>query len=118
MFRDINSGSNNWEFFTGVYKAFSSPTTAISFNELLNGEVVPSPDIANLQPEESWNQELGARWINNRNSMNGQLSLFNMFISNFYSPARAQAFQTLGAVRISGAELAASLQYFEKSWST
>ena len=108
VFRDINSGSNNWEFFTGVYKAFSSPTTAISFNELLNGEVVPSPDIANLQPEESWNQELGARWINNRNSMNGQLSLFNMFISNFYSPARAQAFQTLGAVRISGAELAAS----------
>jgi Fe(3+) dicitrate transport protein len=108
IFRDLPLGSGSWEIFSGAYQAFSSPTTAISFNEVMGGQVMASVDIANLKPEQSFNQELGARWVSGDKIINGQLSVFNMFIDNFYSPARAQAFETLGSVRISGMEMAAS----------
>jgi Fe(3+) dicitrate transport protein len=109
VWRELHTLRTNWELFSGLYQAFSSPTTAISFNEVLGGEVIPATDIATLEPEKSFNQELGARWVGDDQKMNGQVALFNMFIDNFYSPARSQAFETLGSVRISGAELATSL---------
>lgn len=109
VWRELQSFNTEWELFSGLYQAFSSPTTAISFNEVLGGEVIPATNIATLEPEKSFNQELGVRWEGNDQKMNGQVALFNMFIENFYSPARAQAFETLGAVRISGLELATSL---------
>jgi Fe(3+) dicitrate transport protein len=109
VWRDLQAISTEWELFSGLYQAFSSPTTAISFNEVLGGEVIPATNIATLEPEKSFNQELGARWVGNDQKMNGQVAMFNMFIENFYSPARSQAFETLGTVRISGLELATSL---------
>jgi len=109
IYRNILIGNSKWEAFAGAYRAFSSPTKAISFNEVLGGEVTASADIANLKPEYSFNQELGLRWVGEQQVMNGQMSFFNLMIDNFYSPARAQAFETLGSVRISGAEMATNL---------
>ncbi len=106
IYRNVLMNNTRWEFFAGAYRAFSSPTKAISFNEVLGGQVTGSVDVANLKPEYSFNQELGARWVGLQQVMNGQVSVFNLLIDNFYSPARAQAFETLGSVRISGAELA------------
>jgi Fe(3+) dicitrate transport protein len=104
IYRDINILNSLLEIYGGAYKGFSSPTTAIAFNEVTNGEVTPAVDVANLEPEVSFNQEVGLRMTNNNQVFNTQLSVFNTFISNYYSPARSQAFQTLGTVTMNGVE--------------
>jgi len=109
IYRDIKIKKSTLEVYGGAYKGFSSPTTAISFNEVTNGEVVPAVDIANLEPEVSFNQEIGLRMYQKNQFINGQLSVFNTFINNYYSPARSQAFQTLGTVRMNGIELAVNI---------
>ncbi|MFN3940125.1 MAG: TonB-dependent receptor family protein, partial [Chitinophagales bacterium] len=106
VYRDVKWINSDWEFYGGLYRGFSSPTTAISFNEVLNGEIVPAEEEADLKPEISFNQELGLRFENSASGLNGQAAVFNMYIDNFYSPARNQAFQTLGSVQISGIETA------------
>ncbi len=109
IYRDIKIKQSTLEVYGGAYKGFSSPTTAISFNEVTNGEVVPAVDIANLEPEVSFNQELGLRFYQKNQIFNGQFSVFNTFINNYYSPARSQAFQTLGTVTMNGIELAINI---------
>ena len=109
IYRDIKMQKSTLEVYGGAYKGFSSPTTAISFNEVTNGEVVPAVDIANLEPEVSFNQELGIRFYQKNQFFNGQLSVFNTLVNNYYSPARSQAFQTLGTVTMNGVELAINI---------
>ncbi|MBC8173287.1 MAG: TonB-dependent receptor [Chitinophagales bacterium] len=106
IYRDIQLKNTDVEIYGGVYRGFSSPTTAIAFNEVTNGEVTPVVDIANLDPEISFNQEIGARFVQDNQVYNGQVSFFNTFIDNYYSPGRSQSFQTLGTVILNGAELA------------
>lgn len=108
IYRDLKWLKTRWELYGGVYRGFSSPTTAIGFNEVMDGEVVIATESADLKPEYSFNQEIGVRFDQPAGGVNGQASVFNMLIDNFYSPARSQAFQTLGSVRISGIELALS----------
>ncbi|HRF77361.1 MAG TPA: TonB-dependent receptor [Chitinophagales bacterium] len=110
IYRDIMVLNSSLEIYGGAYKGFSSPTTAIAFNEVTNGEVTPAVDIANLKPEVSFNQEVGVRMTHNKQVFNTQLSIFNTFISNYYSPARSQAFQTLGTVTMNGIEFAINLE--------
>ncbi len=109
IYRDIQIKKSTLEIYGGAYKGFSSPTTAISFNEVTNGEVTPAVDIANLEPEVSFNQEIGLRMYQKNQFINGQLSVFNTFVNNYYSPARSQAFQTLGTVTMNGIELAVNI---------
>ncbi len=110
ILRDIDVAKVNWELYTGVYKGYSSPTTAIGFNDIVGETIAPVIDgDADLKPEISINEEIGTRFVHDKQMFNGQLAVFNMDISNFYSPARAQAFQTLGSVRISGVEFATNI---------
>ncbi len=118
IYRDIKIMQSSLEIYGGVYKGFSSPTTAIAFNEVTNGEVLPAIDIANLDPEISFNQEVGVRMVHDKQLFNTQLSVFNTFISNYYSPARSQAFQTLGTVTMNGLEIALNIDPLKLTKST
>lgn len=107
IYRDINLSKTQFEVYGSIYKGYSSPTTAIAFVTVENGEVVPTTgDETNMKPETSINTEIGSRFVQKNQVYNGQVALFNMDINNFYSPARAQAFESLGSVRISGLEFA------------
>lgn len=107
IYRDINLSKTQFEIYGSIYQGYSSPTTAIAFVTVENGEVVPSTgDETNMKPETSINTEIGSRFVQRNQVYNGQVALFNMDINNFYSPARAQAFESLGSVRISGLEMA------------
>jgi len=118
IYRDIKVLHTSLELYGGVYKGFSSPTTAIAFNEVTNGEVLPAVDIANLDPEVSFNQEVGVRMLHDKQLFNTQLSVFNTLISNYYSPARSQAFQTLGTVTMNGLEIAFNIDPLKLTKST
>jgi Fe(3+) dicitrate transport protein len=107
IYRDISLAKTQIEIYASAYRGYSSPTTAIAFVTVENGEVVPTTgDETNMKPETSINSELGSRFVQRNQVYNGQVAVFNMDINNFYSPARAQAFETLGSVRISGLEFA------------
>ncbi len=109
VYQDIEIKKTDIEIYVGAYRGFSSPTSAIAFNEITNGEVVPATDIAELKPEISFNQEIGTRIVQEDQVFNAQFSVFNTFIDNYYSPARSQAFQSLGSIQLSGAEFATNI---------
>lgn len=119
IYRELKAGSVEMDLYASAYQGYSSPTTAIAFITVENGEVVPTTsDETNLKPELSVNTEIGTRFEQVNQVFNGQVALFNIQIDNFYSPARAQAFESLGSVRISGLEMAYNMnisRLFEKS---
>jgi len=111
-YKNMSAGHTDLDIYASAYQGYSSPTTAIAFITVENGEVVPTTgDETNIKPETSINTEIGTRFVHDENLFNGQVAVFNMLIDNFYSPARAQAFETLGSVRISGLEFAYNMQF-------
>jgi Fe(3+) dicitrate transport protein len=110
IYRNIKVLNSDLELYGSIYKGYSSPTTAIAFVTVENGEVVPTvSDETNMEPEVSINTEIGSRFSNINQVFNGQVAVFNMDITHFYSPARNQAFESLGRVRISGLECALNM---------
>lgn len=97
--------------FAGIYKGYTAP---ISDNAFLNVEdgVVSAPTAdkpINRVPEISLNYEAGIRSDLMKQLANIQLVYFNNNIKNYYSAGRNEAFQTLGAVNVSGLETSVNL---------
>lgn len=93
-------------FYTGAYKGYTPPTSGVGFLRVEDNEVsAPATgETPNMLPETSINAEAGIRFALWKNAVVGQTAAFRNSISNFYSAGRNEAFQSLGAVTISGIE--------------
>src|SRR5690606_9813968 len=67
----------------------------------------------NIDPELSWNKELGWRGSLLNNCINGQLTYFHNASRNFYAGGRNEVFQELGKVNVQGVEMAFDAELFQ-----
>lgn len=110
-FEILNNSSNYLTFYSGIYKGYNAPTAEVGFLNVQDG-VVSTPTVdkpINRDPEVSLNYEAGLRGSLIKGFTNLQLAYFNNNITNYYSAGRNEAFQTLGAVNISGVEATINL---------
>ncbi|MBK9284615.1 MAG: TonB-dependent receptor [Sphingobacteriaceae bacterium] len=106
VFNFMKNEKNDLSLYTGIYKGYTAPTAEVGFLNVEDGKVsaVTANKPANRTPETSINYEIGLRGEIYKSLLGTQLTYFNNNIQNFYSAGRNEAFQTLGAVNISGIE--------------
>lgn len=103
---DYSFGNGN--LYGSLYEGMIAPSKVFGFLVEKDG-IVTNPLIGesiNIDPELSWNREIGWRgklifpWID------GQVTYFNNTSRNFYAGGRNEVFQQLGRVNVQGIELA------------
>ena len=107
----IKNQKNTLSIYSSVYSGFLPPTADFGFFAVDESGTVRTSNITdttkiNIKPETSLGFDGGLRG----SLLNGLLDInaayFNSTIRNFYSPARREAFQSLGKVNIQGVEMA------------
>ncbi len=107
----LYTSKNTLSAYSSVYSGFLPPSADFGFfavDETGNVQTTNITDTTNIniKPETSLGFDVGLRG----NLMNGFINVnagyFNSTINNFYSPARREAFQSLGKVNIQGVEMA------------
>lgn len=96
------------EIYAGIYEGMTAPSKVFGFLTEQNG-IVTNPlagQSINIDPELSWNREIGWRGTILNGRLNGQLAYFNNTSRNFYAGGRNEVFQELGKINVQGLELA------------
>ncbi|GIK70211.1 MAG: TonB-dependent receptor [Bacteroidetes bacterium] len=104
----IQNDKNFLTLYGGLYQGYTPPTSGFGFLSVNDGLVNSKPkeeDPINIKPETSFNFEAGTRGYLMNNFIATQFTWFSNNISNFYSAGRSEAFQSLGKINISGAEM-------------
>jgi len=102
------------ELFGSIYQGMIAPSKVFGFLVEQNGVVdIPlAGQNINIDPELSWNKEIGWRGSILNNSIDGQLTYFNNFTRNFYAAGENEVFQELGKINVQGLELALDVTLF------
>lgn len=104
-------------FYTSAYQGFIAPSKVFAFLVERNGEIVKPElgDEVNMKPEYNFNVELGVRGGFIPGILQGQVSIFNNRIRNFFLGGRGELFEKLGVVNIQGLEAAFRLDLIKGS---
>lgn len=105
---------NRGEFYGSIYQGMIAPSKVFGFLVEQNGVVnVPiAGQNINIDPELSWNREIGWRGTLFDNVIDGQITYFNNTSRNFYAAGENEVFQELGKINVQGLELAIGIELF------
>ena len=109
--------TGNGEFYGSIYEGMIAPSKVFGFLVEQNG-VVTNPlagQSINIDPELSWNREIGWRGNLFNNRLDGQLTYFNNTSRNFYAGGRNEVFQELGKINVQGLEVALGVELLDKN---
>lgn len=112
----INHQYENGELFGSIYQGMIAPSKVFGFLVEQDG-VVTNPlegQSINIDPELSWNKEVGWRGSLFDNCINGQLTYFHNASRNFYAGGRNEVFQELGKINVQGVEMAFNAEVLNK----
>lgn len=104
----------NGEFYGSIYQGMIAPSKVFGFLVEQNG-IVTNPlagQSINIDPELSWNREIGWRGSLWHNRIDGQLTYFNNTSRNFYAGGRNEVFEELGKINVHGLEAAFGAELF------
>ncbi|MCB0636234.1 MAG: TonB-dependent receptor [Lewinella sp.] len=104
------------EFYASLYEGMIAPSKVFGFLVEQDG-IVTNPlagQSINIDPELSWNREVGWRGSLLQNRLTGQVAYFNNTSRNFYAGGRNEVFQTLGKINVQGLEVALSATLFDQ----
>ncbi|MBO0342329.1 MAG: carboxypeptidase-like regulatory domain-containing protein [Bacteroidota bacterium] len=113
----INYEYGDGEFYGSVYQGMIAPSKVFGFLVEQDG-VVTNPlagQSINIDPELSWNKEIGWRGGILDNHIQGQLTYFHNASRNFYAGGRNEVFTELGAINVQGIELAINAELLDTS---
>ncbi|MDC6386926.1 TonB-dependent receptor [Flagellimonas taeanensis] len=102
------------ELYGSVYQGMIAPSKVFGFLVEQDG-VVTNPlagQSINMEPELSWNKELGWRGSLWANRVQGQLTYFHNASRNFYAGGRNEVFNELGKINVQGVEMALDTELF------
>lgn len=105
------------EFFGSIYEGMIAPSKVFGFLVEQDG-VVTNPlegQSINIDPELSWNKEVGWRASMLNNCIQGQLTYFHNASKNFYAGGRNEVFNELGKINVQGVEMAINAELFNKN---
>lgn len=103
---DYSFGNGN--LYGSIYQGMIAPSKIFGFLVVKDG-IASNPFIGesiNIEPELSWNREIGWRGPLLVDRIEGQLTYFNNTSRNFYAAGEKEIFQQLGKVNVQGVELA------------
>lgn len=106
----------NGQFYSSIYRGFIAPSKIFGFLVEKDG-IITNPlanETINIQPELSWNREIGWRGSLFNNKIDGQITYFNNTISNFFAGGRHEIFTELGKINVNGLELGIQLELINK----
>ena len=109
--------TNYGEFYGSLYEGMIAPSKVFGFLVEQDG-IVTNPlagQSINIDPELSWNREIGWRGIVFDNRLDGQLTYFNNTSRNFYAGGRNEVFQELGKINVQGVEVALGVELLDKN---
>ena len=107
----------NGEFYGSIYQGMIAPSKVFGFLVEQDG-IVTNPlagQSINIEPELSWNREIGWRGNLWNNRIDGQLTYFNNTSRNFYAGGRNEVFDELGKINVQGLEVAVGVELFNKN---
>lgn len=107
--------TNYGEFYGSIYEGMIAPSKVFGFLVEQDG-VVTNPlagQSINIDPELSWNREIGWRGSVFNNRLDGQLTYFNNTSRNFYAGGRNEVFQELGKINVQGIEAALGIELLD-----
>lgn len=113
----LSHAYGNGEFYGSVYEGMIAPSKVFGFLVEQNG-VVTNPlagQSINIDPELSWNKEVGWRGSLLKNCIQGQLTYFHNASRNFYAGGRNEVFSELGKINVQGVEMAINAELFNKN---
>jgi len=108
----VDYGYGKGEFYGSLYQGMIAPSKVFGFLVEQNG-VVTNPlagQSINIDPELSWNKEIGWRGDLLDNFIQGQLTYFHNASRNFYAGGRNEVFTELGEINVQGVEMAINLE--------
>ncbi|MER3318572.1 MAG: TonB-dependent receptor [Allomuricauda sp.] len=108
----VNYDYDNGEFYGSVYQGMIAPSKVFGFLVEQDG-VVTNPlagQSINIDPELSWNKEVGWRGSLLDNCIQGQLTYFHNASRNFYAGGRNEVFTELGKINVQGIEMAVNAE--------
>ncbi len=111
----INYEYASGEFYGSVYQGMIAPSKVFGFLVEQDG-VVTNPlagESINIDPELSWNKEIGWRGGLFDNHIQGQLTYFHNASRNFYAGGRNEVFTELGRIEVQGIELAINAELLD-----
>jgi Fe(3+) dicitrate transport protein len=107
--------TNYGELYGSIYEGMIAPSKVFGFLVEQDG-VVTNPlagQSINIDPELSWNREIGWRGSVFNNRLDGQLTYFNNTSRNFYAGGRNEVFQELGKINVQGIEAALGIELLD-----
>lgn len=113
----INYDIKNGEFHASFYQGMIAPSKVFGFLVEQDG-IVTNPlagQSINIDPELSWNREIGWRGNLWDNRIDGQITYFNNTSRNFYAGGRNEVFEELGKINVQGLEFAVGAEIFNKN---
>lgn len=105
----------NGVFFGSVYQGMIAPSKVFGFLVEQDG-VVTNPlagQSINIDPELSWNKEIGWRGNLLHHRIDGQITWFDNTSRNFYAGGRNEVFEKLGKIHVQGLEWALGAELFQ-----
>ncbi|MBC6994479.1 TonB-dependent receptor [Neolewinella lacunae] len=112
----VDYRTKNGEIFGSYYQGMIAPSKVFGFLVEQDG-VITNPlagQSINIDPELSWNREIGWRGNLWDNRIDGQFTYFNNTTRNFYLGGRNEVFQELGRINVQGLEAAFGAELFHK----
>lgn len=103
------------EIFGSVYQGMIAPSKVFGFLVEQDG-IVTNPllgESINIEPELSWNTEIGYRGSVLNGRLSGQITYFNNNSKNFYAGGRNEVFVELGKIGVQGLEVALAAELLE-----
>lgn len=106
------------ELFGSIYQGMIAPSKVFGFLVEQNGVVnIPlAGQSINIDPEMSWNREIGWRGSMLNDHIDGQLTYFNNTTRNFYAAGENEVFEELGKINVQGLELAVGADLFNVNY--
>ncbi len=103
------------EFYGSIYQGMIAPSKVFGFLVEQDG-IVTNPlagQSINIDPELSWNREIGWRGNLWDKRIDAQITYFNNTSRNFYAGGRNEVFEELGKINVQGVEVAFSAELFK-----
>jgi Fe(3+) dicitrate transport protein len=100
-----------------IYQGMIAPSKVFGFLVEQDG-IVTNPlagQSINIDPELSWNKEIGWRGSMLDDRIDGQVTYFHNASRNFYAGGRNEVFQELGKINVQGLEVAIGAQLWQKN---
>jgi len=106
------------ELFGSIYQGMIAPSKVFGFLVEQNGVVnIPlAGQSINIDPELSWNREIGWRGSLLNDHIDGQFTYFNNTTRNFYAAGENEVFEELGKINVQGLELAVGADLFNVNY--